>query len=337
MPIAQSFKSFFIVELTCLFIIGFFAKPVQSQDFVQADSRLQAVGRVAFTEGPAWHPKLGVLFTDIQNDRIMRVTNSGELEVYRTPSGKANGLQYDHLGRLVACEGGNRRITRTELDGTIVVLADQFEGKKFNSPNDITIDSRGNLFFTDPRYGGRSGVEQLDANGELIEGVYRISIDGKLTRVLSQEVSRPNGIAVSPDDRYLFVAINANDEHGSERAVYRYDLKQDGTVDAASQLKLFEWGKDRGPDGMTIDLEGRLYVTAGLNYPAPPHETAGEFRAGVYVISPQGGLLGTIPVPMDMVTNCSFGDTDRKTLYVTAGHTLWSIRLKSEGHTVWKR
>ena len=327
---------FFIVFAMSLYLVGGFGVSIGfSQGFTQANSRLTPLGRVAFTEGPAWHPELGVLFSDIQNNRIMRASKSGEITVYRTPSVKANGLLFDHDGRLVACEGGNRRITRTESDGSITVLADQFEGKKFNSPNDIVVDSRGNLFFTDPRYGDRTGIEQFDSAGDSIEGVYRISVDGGVTRVLGQEISRPNGIAVSPDDRYLFVAVNANDDQGSERAVYRYDLKQDGTVDSDSQLRLFDWGMDRGPDGMAIDKEGRLYVTAGLNYASPPHETSGRHRAGVYVISPEGGLLETIAVPIDMVTNCSFGGDDRKTLYVTAGHKLWSIELSIEGHTVW--
>ena len=310
-------------------------RKIMAEDLLDADARLVPLGRVAFTEGPAWHPKLGVLFTDIQNNRIMRASNTGEMTVYRTPSGKANGLLFDHQARLVACEGGNRRITRTELDGSVSILADEFEGKKFNSPNDIVIDARGNLFFTDPRYGDRSGLEQFDAKGDAIEGVYRISVDGKVTRVLGQEISRPNGIAVSPDDRHLFVAVNANDDHGSERAVYRFNLNLDGTVDTKSRMLLFDWGQDRGPDGMAIDKKGRLYVTAGLNYASPPHETAGKYRAGVYVISPEGQLLKTISVPMDMVTNCAFGGDDLKTLYVTAGHKLWSIQLSVEGHTVW--
>ena len=306
-----------------------------AQESVVAGKRLIPVSRVAFTEGPAWHPELGVLFSDIQNNRIMRVTAEGELEVFRSDSGKANGLLFDHQGRLVACEGGNRRITRTEKDGRISILADSYGGKKFNSPNDITIDSKGNLFFTDPRYGDRSGLEQFDAEGRAIEGVYRIGIDGKVSRVLGQEIARPNGIAVSPDGRFLFVAVNTNDAEGSDRALYRFDLKSDGDVVVDSRKKLFDWGQDRGPDGMTVDQSGRLYVTAGLNYAAPPHETAGKYQAGVYVIAPEGGLVEVIKVPMDMVTNCTFGGHDQKTLYVTAGHTLWSIDTDAKGHTVW--
>ena len=308
---------------------------VLAQESVVAGKRLVPVSRVAFTEGPAWHPELGVLFSDIQNNRIMRATLEGDLEVFRSDSGKANGLLFDHQGRLVACEGGNRRITRTEKDGRIVILADGYQGKKFNSPNDITIDSQGNLFFTDPRYGDRSGLEQFDGEGRAIEGVYRISVDGSVSRVLGQEIARPNGIAVSPDDRFLFVAVNTNDDQGSDRALYRFDLNSEGNVVVESRKKLFDWGNDRGPDGMTVDQSGRLYVTAGLNYAAPPHETAGKYQAGVYVIAPEGDLIEVIRVPMDMVTNCTFGGVERQTLYVTAGHTLWSIDTQAKGHTVW--
>lgn len=324
-------------------LIGFalvafpFTETLTAQEVVASDARVEAVGRVAFTEGPVWHPDGSVYFSDIENNRIMRVAPDGKLGVFRTPSGKANGLLFDHQGRLVACEGANRCITRSERNGTITVLADKFEGKAFNSPNDITMDSKGNLFFTDPRYGNRDTVEMFDENGKSIEGVYRIAVDGTVSRVLGQEIERPNGIAVSPDDKFLFVAVNTNDAEGDARQLWRFELAEDGSVDRESGKVLFDWGTDRGPDGMAIDRDGRLYVTAGLNYAAPPYETAGKYKAGVYVISQEGELVDFIPVPMDMVTNCAFGGDDRKTLYITAGHTLWSIPVKTPGFTAWPR
>jgi len=318
-----------------LLSVGCFANVAAAQQIVAEDSRLTPIGRVAFTEGPAWHSDGSVYFSDIENNRIMRMDAEGRLGVFRTPSGKANGLLFDHQGRLVACEGGSRSITRTETDGTLKVLADRYKGKRFNTPNDITIDSKGFLYFTDPRYGERSGLELFDKSGQAIEGVYRIDPDGSLTRLLADEVGRPNGIAVSPDDKHLYVADNANDDAGNSRCLWRFELDESRNVVSGSQKKLFDWGTDRGPDGMAIDQKGRLYVTAGLNYPAPPHETADAYKAGVYVISPQGKLLETIPVPIDMVTNCAFGGEDQKTLYITAGHKLWSVRVRHPGHIAW--
>ena len=307
------------------------------QDLLPADARFTPLNRVAFTEGPAWHPDGSVFFSDIENNRIMRRDFAGKLHVYRSPSGKANGLVFDLEGRLIACEGGNRRVTRTNPDGSLTVLAVRYQGKKFNSPNDVTLDSKGNLYFTDPRYGDRETVEMLDEAAKSIEGVYRIGTDGRVKRLLTHEISRPNGIAVSPDDRYLYVAVNSNDDQGSYRELWSFEFDPARNLVAGSGMKIFDWGSDRGPDGMAVDQSGRLFVTAGLNYAAPPHETAGKYRAGVYVISPEGKLLQTIPVPMDMVTNCAFGGPDRKTLFVTAGHKLWSISVKEPGFTQWPK
>jgi gluconolactonase len=306
---------------------------------VPKTSALKAEVRVAFTEGPVWHPSGNVYFSDIANNRIMRRDRKGELHIFRTPSGRTNGMLFDRDGRLLCCEGGgadsNRRVTRTEHDGTITVLADSFRGKKLNSPNDLTIDSQGRIYFTDPRYRDRSGLEQFDADGRAIEGVYRIDAPGKIARVISHEVDRPNGIAVSPHGRYLFVADNNNDDDKGNRKLWRFDLNEDGSVNPKSRQLLFDWGTDRGPDGMAVDQEGRLYVTAGLNFPNPPNETLTKYKAGVYVLTPEGKLLQFIPVPIDMITNCAFGDDDRRTLYITAGHKLWSIRTSTPGFLAW--
>lgn len=305
--------------------------------------KLQVEGRVAFTEGPAWHPSGNVYFSDIENVRIMRRDGAGKVHIYRLPSGRSNGLMFDRRGRLLACEGGgeggNRRVTRTELDGTITVLADRYDGKRLNSPNDLAIDSKHRIYFTDPRYGDRSDLEQFDADGRDIEGVYRIDPDGAITRIIRHEVHRPNGIAISAGDKFLFVADNVNDGPegglGGNRKLWRFDLNADGTIDPKSRKLLFDWGTDRGPDGMAIDVKDRLYVTAGFNFPKPPVETAEKYKAGVYVFSPEGKLLQFLPVPADMITNCTFGDEDLQTLYITAGHKLWSIRVDTPGRLVW--
>ncbi|KAA5541403.1 SMP-30/gluconolactonase/LRE family protein [Roseiconus nitratireducens] len=326
-----------IASVTCLIAGISSPQTSRAQSLIPDGARLQAVGQVAFTEGPVWHPDGTVYFSDVENSRIMQADAAGRISVFRSPSGKANGLAFDPQGRLLACEGGNRRVTRTENDGTITVLADRFGGKRFNSPNDLAVDSQGNVYFTDPRYGNRDGMEIVDDQGEPIEGVYRIATDGKVTLVLGQEMERPNGIAVSRDDRHLFVAVNTNDDQGSQRQLLRFDLSPSGSVDPASKLVLFDWGSDRGPDGIALDSEGRVYATAGLNEPAPPYETADRYKAGVYVISPTGQLDAFIAVPIDMVTNCAFGGADRKTLYVTAGHKLWKVPVTTPGYTAWPR
>ncbi|RMF44262.1 MAG: SMP-30/gluconolactonase/LRE family protein [Planctomycetota bacterium] len=313
------------------------ADPVHAQ---ATSHRVVPIGQVAFTEGPVWHPDGSVYFSDVENNRIMRRDASGTVRIFRIPAGRANGLVFDLEGRLLACEGsregGNRRVTRTESNGVITVLADRFQGMRFNSPNDITIDTRGFVYFTDPRYGDRSDMELVDAQGNLVEGVYRIDPDGSVAQLLTHEVTRPNGIAVSPDDHYLFVADNANDATGNVRKLWRFELTDDRQVVPGSRTLLFDWGTDRGPDGMAIDERGRLYVTAGLNYPAPPFETAGKFRAAVYIISSSDGhLIDHIPVPIDMVTNCAFGGPDLQTLFITAGHKLWSVQIDTPGHVAW--
>ncbi|MEM7146991.1 MAG: SMP-30/gluconolactonase/LRE family protein [Verrucomicrobiota bacterium] len=307
-----------------------------------AEHPLKPEGRVAFTEGPAWHPSGNVYFSDIENNRIMRRDPSGKIHTYRTPSGRANGLMFDSQGRLIACEGhregGNRRVTRTELDGSITILTDNFNGHLYNSPNDLAIDSKGFIYFTDPRYRERKGMEIVDADNQPIEGVYRLDPESlEVTQIITHEVARPNGIAISSNDKYLIVADNANDNPGDNRKLWRFNLNPDGTVDPDSQKLLFDWGTDRGPDGICIDINDTIYATAGFNHPNPPAQTADQYKAGVYLISIEGEHLDTIPVPMDLITNCTFGGPDLKTLYITAGHTLWSTPVETPGKLHWPK
>lgn len=278
---------------------------------------------VSAGEGPAWHPDGWLYFTG--QNRLSRWKPGAAAEVVREAAG-VNGTLIDPQGRLVACEAGARRVTRTERDGALTILADTYEGKRFNSPNDLSIDSRGRLYFTDPRYGRRDNME-LD-----VEGVYRIDAPGKVVRILgAPDVERPNGLLVSPDNRYLYVADNNNNKVGGARKLYRFDLKSDGSVDPKSRKLIFDWLDARGPDGLKMDSKGLLYVAAGLNKPHPPYETADKLKGGVYVIAPEGKLVEFIPIPRDEVTNCAFGGADLKTLYITAGGSLWSVRVKTPG------
>lgn len=286
-------------------------------------------GAVGAGEGPTWHPVGGLYFTG--QNRIGRRSPEGKVDVFRDPSGGANGLLFDFEGRLIACESRNRRITRTEADGSITVLADGYEGAPFNSPNDLTIDSKGRIYFTDPRYGPRDTMEMRDAEGRLVEGVYRIDAPGKVTRIITHEVDRPNGILVSPKDDFLYVADNNNNTVGGARKLWRFRLQRDGSIVPSSRTQIYDWADGRGPDGLKMDRKGRIYVAAGLNKPKPPAEPSEKIKGGIYILTPDGKLLDFVPIPIDEVTNCAFGGDELKTLFITAGGTLWSIQVDTPG------
>ncbi|SIO26325.1 gluconolactonase [Singulisphaera sp. GP187] len=300
----------------------------QDPGVLARDAKPELVREQGAGEGPLWHPKLGLLTSG--DGHINRRTREGVVSIYRRDAG-SNGLLLDPQGRLVICEFQNRRVTRLEDDGRLTVLAERYEGKRFNQPNDLTIDSRGRIYFSDPCYGDRTAMELVDSQGREVEGVYRIDPDGSVTRILTHEVDRPNGLVVTSDDRHLFVADNNNNHAGGARKLWRFDLRADGTVDPASRKLIHDWGTTRGPDGIKLDAEGRLFVAAGLNQPNPPHELQNQPTAGVYVFSPEGRLLTWIPIPRDECTNCAFGGDDLKTLYVTAGGSLWSIPVRVPG------
>src|SRR5262245_49464733 len=159
-------------------------------------------------EGPAWDPKLGILSSG-GDGHTWQLDRDGKSRIWRKNAG-TNGLLFDSEGRLVCCEPVQRRVTRIDRDGKVEVLTDKFEGKRYNQPNDVTIDSKGRIYFTDPRYGSRNDMQIRDAEGRTIEGVYRIDPDGSVTRILGREVDRPNGVLVSAHDKWLFVADNNN-------------------------------------------------------------------------------------------------------------------------------
>ncbi len=287
-------------------------------------SKAKDHGLIGAGEGPAW--KEGSLyFTD--GKHINRMDASGKVNVFRDEalSHSSNGLLFDQEGRLIACESGAKRVTRTEKDGSITVLADRFEGKKFNSPNDLAIDSKGRVYFTDPRYGPRDDMEIRDDAGKLVEGVYRIEAPGKVTRILCSNSERPNGIFITPDDRHLYICDNNNNTHGGSRKLLHYTLNADGLPTGQPSV-IFDWKKGRGPDGMKMDREGRFYVAAGRNV-ANEYET-NEFKAGCYVLSPEGKFIDFIATGPDEACNCAIAGADGKTLYITSGNHLWSVPLK---------
>ena len=302
-------------------------------DIFADDGAPQLVLSEGAGEGPAWDPALGLLFSG--HGSIMRMARNGKVTTHRADAG-TNGLLFDARGALLACEPVRRRVTRTEPDGTLTVLAEKFDGMAFNQPNDLTVDSKGRIYFSDPQYGDRSKMEMLDSQGHKVEGVYRIDSDGKVARVVTHEVDRPNGLVVTPDDRVLYVADNNNNDVGGARKLWRFALQSDGSLDLTSQKLIYDWGTSRGPDGMVLDTAGRLYVAGGLNKANPPSET-NDKRGGVYVFSPEGKLLTFVHIPRDEVTNCTFGGDDLKTLFITAGGSLWSIRTTTPGQLPWPR
>lgn len=323
-----------LFALAAVVSLGRVAGAVEPRPVIAPAERPALIQESGAGEGPAWHPELGLLTSG--DGHVMRRSRDGTMSVLLKDAG-TNGLLFDRQGRLLLCQPKFRRVARQEADGMLTVLAERFDGLRFNQPNDLALDSRNRLYFTDPCYGDRRIIEMVDDAGKPVEGVYRIDPGGTVTRIVTHEVDRPNGIAITPDDRYLFVADNNNDTIGGARKLWRFDLRGDGTVDFASRTLIHDWGRTRGPDGMKLDAAGRLFVAAGLNRQNPPYETQEHPTAGVYVFSPDGKLLVFIPIPRDECTNCAFGGEDLRTLYVTAGGTLWSVRVETPGAPVWPR
>jgi gluconolactonase len=278
----------------------------------------KVVGDLKFSEGPAWHPEGFLLFEDTPRNRTLKLEPGDKVSVFREPSGRANGLAWDARGRLVVCEGnsseGGRRVVRFDKSGKKAeVLAERYQDKRLNSPNDITIDRRGRIYFTDPRYNNRENVEQDR------EGVYRIEPGGKLTRIIDS-LTRPNGIVVTADGKTLYIADNASP--GGVVTLWAFDLDAKG--DAGNGRVLHDFGGGRGIDGMTLDRDGRIWATAGT-----------KEKAGIYVFEVDRAratarVAATIPMPEDP-TNCTFGGKKRDVLYVTTTASLFRIQTTVRG------
>ena len=304
-------------------------------DLVAKGTTPTAAAVVCFLEGPAVDADGNVFFSDIAGNRILKMDAKGLVSVFRADSGRTNGNCFDAQGRLISCEGGEqgsggrRRMVRTDIKtGEVTVLTDKYDGKRYNSPNDVCADSKGRIWFTDPRYGADRSDLELD-----VDGAYRIDADGKVTRVLTQvEVERPNGIAVTPDAQTLYV-IDSHPTVGGNRKIWAFAIQADGSL--KERRLIYDFGKGRGGDGIRLDVKGNLWVAAGINQPRGNAGESLDVPAGVYVISPEGKLLGRIPVPEDLITNLAFGGPDLKTLYVTAGKTLYRFPVNVSGYAVY--
>jgi gluconolactonase len=298
------------------------------------EAATSVAARVALLEGPAFGGDGDLFFSDIFANRIYRLTPGGNLSVFRADSGRTNGNTFDSRGRLVSCEGseqgpgGRRRIVRTELEsGRIEVLTERYQGKRYNSPNDVVADEKGRIWFTDPFYGDDRSMLEMDA-----EAVYRIDPDGTVTRVLSQpEVERPNGLALTPDGKTLYV-VDSNGRPGGNRKIWAFDVSEAGQP--SNRRLVFDFGKGRGGDGLRLDDRGNLWVAAGIQFPRHSGETA-DVPPGVYVLSPKGELLGRIPIPEDLCTNLAFGGPDRKMLHVTSGKSIYKIPTAVSGYALY--
>ncbi len=264
-------------------------------DTLVADSAtvIKLAGNFRFTEGPAADQAGNILFTDIPNNRIHAWSLDNKLSTYRENSGASNGLYFNRDGSLLACEGGGRRLVSIAPNGTLTVLADSYNGKTFNSLNDLWIAPNGRVYFTDPRYGNRDNMEQ---DGE---HVYSLSPDRKrVTRVINDMV-RPNGLIGTPDGKILYVT-----DHGG-RKTFSYRINKDGSL---ANKTLFA---PEGSDGMTMDEQGNVYLT----------------NRAVRIYNPAGTLIETIKVPEGPANVC-FGGKDRNILFITARTSLYSVKMK---------
>ncbi|MDE0184128.1 MAG: SMP-30/gluconolactonase/LRE family protein [Candidatus Poribacteria bacterium] len=291
-----------------------------------------------FTEGAAVAPDGAVYFsditftyqTDMQAGHIWKYDpKTGNTTIFRSPSGMSNGIKFDAECRMIVAEGadfGGRRVTRTDMvTGKSTIIAGLYDGRPFNSPNDITIDEKGRIYFSDPRYLGHEPVDQP------VMGVYRIDTDGSVHRIIT-DAGKPNGVAVSPDQKTLYVVCHDNGLIRLDRipdgapvrkgrmALLAYDLAPDGT--AAFRKTLVDYYPEFGPDGLVVDVDGNLYVAERSHK-----------RPGISVRSPEGKELEFIRTAPDLPTNVAFGrGAARKTLYITAGKSLYKINLMKEGY-----
>ena len=283
-----------------------------------AEAECLATGFV-FTEGPLWHPDGYWLFVDVRASRIYRLSPGGQPEVIRDPSGGSNGMTFDLQGRRLICEGDNRQVTRLEPDGTYTPLAQRLGGKRINRPNDIATRSDGSIYFTDPAGRLPQSERELD-----FSGVHRIAPDGTLSNATS-ETEYPNGLAFSPDERILYVAITRRDdgcmaekERGeicTHQFIRAFDVAPDGSLSNNRIFAEMFSAADGVPDGMKVDVEGRVYCTGS---------------EGCWVFDAAGNHLGIIRLP-EIPANCAWGGPDHRTMLFTARTSVYTLQMKTPG------
>ncbi len=265
-----------------------------------------------FTEGPLWHPEGYWLFVDVRREpgAIFKLTPGGEPEIYREPSNGSNGLTFDLDGRLVMCEGDGRRMSRREHNGSIVPLAERWEGKRLNRPNDVVCHSDGSIYFTNP--GGRVPPEEREID---FSGVHRIAPDGTVTAVVT-DTEYPNGLAFSPDESVLYVTNTRERMY-----IAAYDVLPDGsTTNGRVFADMSSDEPDGVPDGMKVDSEGRVYSTG---------------PGGCWVFEPDGTHMGIIRLP-EIPANCAWGGEDNRTMFFTARTSVYTLRMKTAGISPWR-
>ena len=281
------------------FLAGLFLAAAYAQDFSHVTVE-KVAGGLQFTEGPVWSHDGYLLFSDVPANKILKLGPGDKLPaVFREDSGFANGNTFDSQGRLYSCESHTRRVTRMDKKGKIEVLAERWEGKRLNAPNDIVVRKDGNIYFTDPAFGNQADTRELD-----FYGVYHIASKGQL-KLIAKPKGRPNGIAFSPNGRILYVANS--DDH----TVVAYDVDHNGE---ATNERVAISGIEGVPDGIRTDEKGNLYVAA----------------KGIAIYHPDGKLMTTIPTP-ETPANCAFGDGDFQTLYITARTSVYRVRLEVKG------
>ena len=293
---------------------------------VKTETRIEA--EEIFTEGPAVDQQGNVYFTNIRLNQILKWDPAAkELSVFRDDLQAANGLRFASNGDLLVCEGGTGKVVSIDMHtGEVTTLADSYEGKGLQSPNDLDFDAKGRIYFS-----SRAGEPDLEKENK--RALYRVDPDGSIHQLLAEpDVHMPNGVVVSPDEKTLYM-IEAHSGEDRNRNILAFDLETDGSI--TNRRTLYDFYPGRSGDGMCIDAKGNLYVAAGLHQERGTSETLAT-RPGIHVISPKGKLLAFRETPEDTVTNCTFGGEDLRTLYITCRSYLLSIRTSIPGKSSYK-